>query len=359
MARSASEHLPRCLENNWPSAQIFWNKRKLVRLRDSSFHCPGLPPMNTAALSRSRALRRLLAVGLFLIAALLPLRGQMVMFEAAMEPGRIGHAFELAEPWFGGYAWSLGLGGSGDANAPRWGRLQLELDGRSNPDYAIRDITANEVWTLDPTSAWYDQYASNVTAAFVPVENGVPRKWLLVPAERAGHVFILSQQTGSGVASYPVTIGFGVTEAGDCEAWATYDPAQPFWISDLSAQASASAGAVDLGCATWTSDPSLYPLVGVTVYLDGGEDRHRFTVHSHAPGGPELLASVTAGFHWSTDPLLEFSVGTGVEFWVTRDADGWSTRQNGGAGWIADAAHAMWGEYNGTLVWSEIGRAHV
>ena len=39
-----------------------------------------------------------------------------------------------------------------------------------------------------------------------------------------------SPRTSPG--SYAVTVGAVVTAAGDCAAWATYDPAQPFWVSD-------------------------------------------------------------------------------------------------------------------------------
>ena len=89
--------------------------------------------------------------------------------------------------------------------------------------------------------------------------------------------------------------------------------------------------------ATWVESPGLTPLVAVQIGLDAQEDGHRFTVHSRASDGPEILSSVVADAG-----SLGFSVGAGMEFWVTRDADGASSLAGGGA-WVADPSQTTTG----------------
>ena len=102
------------------------------------------------------------------------------------------------------------------------------------------------------------------------------------------------------------------------EAWAIGTPGEEFWLVDLNTYLRSPSWETYLIWmdSDWTEAPGITPLVPFRIYLDTAEEGHRFTVHSRASGGPEMASSVVA-----EDGSLIFSVGTGMEFWITRDAD--------------------------------------
>ena len=183
----------------------------------------------------------------------------------------------------------------------------------------------------------------------------MPMRLLLVPESRRDHPLALVQP---GVVAYSVTVNSGnprsffdpstITDWVVYEAHAPLDPSKPFWIVDTVTHEHAGAGVTNLVTAAWVPGEEPIPLVAVTLYLEGREAGHRFTMHSRAAGGPEFVASVTArGAGEAVWPVIQggwiydcagnyvevpagsasltASVCAGFEFWVTRDADNFST----------------------------------
>ena len=69
------------------------------------------------------------------------------------------------------------------------------------------------------------------------------------------------------------------------------------------------------------------------------EDGHRFTVHSRALGGLEITGSVVASVaNGMGSPTVTFGVGAGMDFWLTREADGFSSLSVTETPWLADMA---------------------
>lgn len=257
-----------------------------------------------------------------------------------LEVGRVGHAFSVQ----GGQVVSSVVMDVG-AWYERVGVLTLSLD--PNPaggTYAIHDDSTGEsLWSADPSYALYVQQGGRSGFGF---SGGVP-VWMLVPSERAAHTLILNQTDANGtLVSYPLSVGSGqVTNSGDHEASALLDPSAPYWITDLTAYETAANSPRDLARAGWLPDFSLRPLVAETVWLEGREAGHRFTIHSRAPNGAELAASVVATLVGQSDAQLSFSVGLGLQFWLTREADGWAAPGNGSL-WVADPyGSSSWSAY--------------
>jgi hypothetical protein len=127
-------------------------------------------------------------------------------------------------------------------------------------------------------------------------------RFLLSPTI-SNHTFALAQRTSSGaVYNTPLSISSYVWLNDDGtgspnyvpKATATYDPTRPFWAVDLTDRKKAPEGNTDLRGVSFQPDYSQYPLVEVSLYLEGREIGHKFTVYSWADGGPTMAASATA-----------------------------------------------------------------
>ncbi len=147
---------------------------------------------------------------------------------------------------------------------------------------------------------------------------------------------------GGGVLT-PVSVGeqiSGTTREEASYTWwrasASYDPAQPFYVVDLTTGQRAPDGVTHLGHASWTPDTTVYPLVPVTLYFEPANWGYRFTLHYRIPGQPEMVQSQiaspsgatgwqTMGWWGSVDVTglvsITGSVPLGAEYWFTRDTD--------------------------------------
>ena len=212
--------------------------------------------------------------------------------------------------------WSDGLQYPG-GGYPLHTRLHLTLDVDRPEAYSLFDASTGETAPLslsfDGSSVW--TLAPLFESDFVPLPQA-PARSLLIPSSRVDHGLILSQPGG---VSTSVSIGGG-PEYYDgemvtvYEGRASFNPAQPFWIVDLTTRERTQEGATNLVTATWTADYTLYPLVNVLIDLDGREYEHYFTVRTPIPGGPEMLSS---GYAYGVGGGLcrvSASVGEGMEF---------------------------------------------
>lgn len=275
--------------------------------------------------------------------------------------GRMSHGFSLMQG--GAVFTSLGtpqwIESVVSGGSLHYGSFQLQVDGddQTQTPLFLSDDTAGELYP--------SQIALGYTGAVeFPANNwsgsgGAPRQFFFLSEARAGHVLILCQPASPGGAavSYPVSIQTWTYQNGGAqgqafEGSASYDPLKTWWLVDLSETPALRSpdGESDVSRdSLWTIDYSRYPLVPVTLYLEGREAGHRFTVHSRMQGSPEMMVSATAqsgsatgwpadGGGWIYDSggnycevpsgsaSITASVATGFDFWVTRDADSVSTQ---------------------------------
>ncbi len=311
-------------------------------------------------------------------------------FTTRAPAARVGHGFELrldGVPVAGAVSalglHSLWVVGDGQSSGALSAHLSIAIDQDATAGaWSLVDTTTGDVAALplvyynpvvnpggNPDGGFgardFVEESTFVAPAGVP-----PRRYFLVPEGRVGHPFSLCQPGG---VAYPLTVRADVplgyydsSAAGYLtafEASATLDPTKPFWIVDMLTYERTENGATDLTSANWVYDPSSIPMVGVTVIIEGRELGHRFKVYSRAGDGPVISASAVAGLaadagwngytydhSWNVMDLptgtaaLTFSVGVGMEFWITRDADGIST-----APWIAETFSG------GPMLWSALG----
>ncbi len=314
-------------------------------------------------------------------------------FTTRLPAARVGHGFELRldNVPVPGAVGSLGLQCFWAVlDAQSWGpptaQLVIAIDqDATSGAWSLVDTTTGDVAVLslvyyqpdtstgaNPVGGfgvrnWVDE-GDFIAPAGVP-----PRRYFLLPEDRASHPFSLCQPGG---VAYPVSVRSdapltyldtpsapNLISHTAYEASATFDPAQTFWIVDMVTYERTPNGATDLTSATWTYDPASIPMAGVTVLVEGGEVGHRFKAHSRAVDGTVSQAAAVAGLasdaglnsytydhSWNVVELptgiaaLTFSVGLGMEFWITRDADGVSS-----AIWRAETASG------GPLLWSALG----
>ncbi len=346
--------------------------------------------MNTAL--PSRIIPLLLAACLGLVAVLSASAENWQTVTIAAPPARSAHGFILQRngQTYGGVGVDVSDYGHwlimNEPGTPPPIKLTLNLDVDLSDSLILFDTSAGDSATLPLVYGFYSNYQSGGGSGWVPsdiAESGFtvppgspPVRWFSVPAERRYHAFVLSQPGG---VNFPLTVSDSVTtwQEGAAlhsftayEGHATFDPSQPFRIADLSTDEQAPLFATDLVSITWTAGSGEVPMAPATIYLEGREDGHRFTVHSRAPGGPVIAQSVTAaGGAYAASPVqgggiaydtasqaievvagsatLSFSVGRGMEFWITRDADGISSI-GGAAGPMTAPAAAV---YDGWLLY--------
>ena len=225
------------------------------------------------------------------MSALFRLREQPPDSSAPYAVSHFGFWADLGDPWF-----------SSAAPGAVFGELRMV--------FTTASVTAAELlgaYNADPDNPI-------LQLQFVPTPGITPQQSFLLPIARtdANHQFALAQRDANGtVVNYSMTLGNQLADGvGNWLPYrhghAIYDPARAFWVVDLTARERTPDNATHLGLAPWTPDYSLYPLVAVTLYLEGREAGHHFTVHSQAGSGPIVTALVVAssplGAGWVYDP---------------------------------------------------------
>jgi hypothetical protein len=127
----------------------------------------------------------------------------------------------------------------------------------------------------------------------------------LLPYDRGSHAIALAQPGPNGGAptNTPVSpsLSFSLLDATGAWFWVykcstIYDPSRLYWLVDLTTRERCSINTSTYFAESWEPDPSLYPLVSITVYLEGREANHRFTVHRRIVGqeGDGMTSSISA-----------------------------------------------------------------
>jgi hypothetical protein len=246
---------------------------------------------------------------------------------------RAGHSFAV---YFNGvkasqvfvYGWIRTTSETG-ANATVRSLLLLATipTGVTVTSWKIVDTTAQQeiVRTGVPTGV-----TSLVDAAWTTV-SGVPNRYFAIPNSRVGHGLFFGSPSGGWTRVSPMN-RVGVKNSGQPDVllpWQTMFATAPAGSSNTDYLVDRTTGektAVGVGdarlAASWTPDPDVesYPLSWVQVGVHKREAGHVFTVHGTTPGSPEQLVRVTA---WTdgTDGFLNFALGTGMRFWISRDAE--------------------------------------
>ncbi len=267
----------------------------------------------------TRRLRPVLAA-FFLLAALLPLRAanwQYITIEG-VAGGLWFHA--LGNPELGSYDAAyrdLYEAGSGGQMAMRMTRL-FDLD----KPVTLYDFSGGQSLIL----GLIGEGVTGTGGAQWTNPSGPLVQFFVLPWELRDHAFALVHPGGT---TYPVTklpgggdypsVG-GITYAGSFEGAALCTPGEEFWLVDLQTNSRSPTGETLLLGASWVSNPGPVPLIPVMLSLESHEDGYLFTVSSHAADGPVMTQSVQASGN-SAGATLNFAVGSGMEFWLTRDAD--------------------------------------
>jgi hypothetical protein len=202
-----------------------------------------------------------------------------------------------------------------------------------------------QVATTDAAAIANAQNAGNVLwLNFQPTNPGNQTMNFLIDATYAWDSLGIVQLDNAGGVSIisPVSTYYYSYEEGDFfgyTAWAPYDPSKPFWVADFTTGVRWPIGASLLLGDAATPDATVYALHSVTFYLNATSDGDHFTLHWQKAGQAEMLQSLTAtqdygGLQTLGDGSNEDETGTvsitgsvasGATYWVTRDADGWSS----------------------------------
>ncbi len=275
-------------------------------------------------------------------------------FELWVNPGRNGHQFSLLGPdLIGASAAHFGLADYNGlaTHLSIWADVDLGV--------AISDDTNGDFFHMQ-TGAFNDPDQRLVQWFREDGSTGVPsasdRQFFLIGEGRATHGFLLEQPGG---AFYLAQVGSVVPGTANLpggprrELSSLFDPsAADFWILDLTTLQRSSSHTLDLALASWVPYTAPLPTRYFRFFLDGQETGRTFTLHSRSPGGSEQLQSVIAeplnsftlysdvgyfdeeGTLYTMDHLygpitvpngsasFEGQIGLGMEFWLTRDADG-------------------------------------
>ena len=214
-------------------------------------------------------------------------------------------------------------------------------------NYTSVPFSCYEWWLVDYTANQESTHYFNTPAQNTPGQNvdlrattwtqisGVPNRHFAIPTSRFGHGLIYGKPptSTSGDAWSTVSQGyyaFGTYSNGTSGTqvplnWFTgfaTEQAGAF-IADRTTNEKTAPGAADVRApGAWSFDPNyeIYPLVAVQVQVELREVGHKFTVHGWVPGAPQQLKSVTATAG-TPNAALNFVLGSGMQFWITRDAE--------------------------------------
>ena len=307
------------------------------------------------ATPQSRSVLRSLAMGLMATSTAWAENWQN--FEVWLNPGRAGHSFSLI--------------GRGGASAAHWGleiylgsQTRISIWSDSEQPFTLVDDTVGDrlEWSI---ASGYDLRLSNWHWPEDELGQTTPtmRQYFLIGEDRANHGFLLGQPGGSFYVAQPgqpIAGTAGMAGGARRELSSSFSPwVSGFWIIDLNTQERSPTHALDLASLEngWVHYTGTLPTLFARYYMEGAEAGNTFTLHARAPGGSEHLQSVVVeplvvppgSWDMGGDVLSDGTisdtidhtgaaitippgngffrahVGLGMEFWLTRDADGASS----------------------------------
>jgi hypothetical protein len=192
--------------------------------------------------------------------------------------------------------------------------------------YTLLDETAGDWLTLNLSP---DAPVLDLQSSVWQTAGAVPHVYFLGNSDG---VYMLYQPDGVWLEATPVPA------SGSMAAFsAAYDPAKDFRIVNIVTNQRADWNVTYP--VSWEANEITPPEIPVTLWLDAVETGHVFTFHSRACGGPERMVKVTAQagpdvvtYPWMANGgqlavpagscYVTGCVGYGMEFWLSRDADG-------------------------------------
>lgn len=260
--------------------------------------------------------------------------------EIRLAPGRSAHGFAFASPDNSNEILGSASGGFVNGAAGEEGWLQINFGWDSNQPFLLLDVTASEWLSFDPQGV---ELLDARTSTFGNNSGSTYWQYFLVPVEREDHPFVLAQGPVFYIASRSSSEWVSVDgSAVYTELRAPlYSGAMDFSLIDLATHALSPAGRTLLSPEVWEPYTGPMPLAWVQFCLDPGQAGQSFTLHSRADGGSECQQQVFPSILANTNPsmdaywtpytapdgawMLGASVGYGMEFWLTRAADGASS----------------------------------
>ena len=213
--------------------------------------------------------------------------------------------------------------------------------------YTQVPFSAYEWWLTDSTAGQDSQHQlgtpnANLSVLSVPwtQQSGQPSRYFAIPESRRGHSFGMRDGAWTAVSASPntlntysngasgsvVPLGFFV---GSVTGPITSSTA---YLGDLSTGERTNDGATDVRGTTpangWFPDQAyaFYPMLDTHVTLHGRELGHKFAVHYKASNTPPL-SRVYEAVKVGSSVRLDFQVGTGLPFWITREAENGAANQ--------------------------------
>lgn len=278
--------------------------------------------------------------------------GMVVLAVSALH-AQTWETFDLrAAPFFA--TRSINIDDGGGSGSQYVGDFSLVVDNNTSPPevYGSASVSidtsasaqswAIEVngWTATIDASTLQDAVTNGYVLWPSLERpSPPVQDVLLPADRMEHTLVLAQQDGSDpIVETTISIGDWI-DGSWIFASASFDPALPFWVKDLTTGERSETNATYL--ENWSEDNDPGPLREVTFVLDTVEAGNRFTLHYQVPGQSEMVESILAAL----DPALGYeqmgngnwldvsgkafvtgSVAVGGDYWITRDGDEWDSR---------------------------------
>ena len=219
----------------------------------------------------------------------------------------------------------------------------------ANGSYTYTYFSAYEWWLCDTTAGQETPPISGTPGGYTGTTlsysgvltnwvqtSGVPSRYFAIHDSRLGHSLILWNGAAVGSAGTPVSQGSstmstysnGTSGATVPLHWLVGSAPGPInssavFLGDLNTAERTAAGATDVHLAShWVPDTQYlwYPMLETHVTLHSREAGHRFAVHWKATNAPvmsQIYTAVSAG----ANARLDFPIGQGLRFWVTREAE--------------------------------------
>lgn len=235
--------------------------------------------------------------------------------------------------------------------------------------YTQVPFSAYEWWVTDSTAGQDSPHQlgtpnANSLALTGPwtQQSGQQTRYFMIPETRRSHSLGMRDGAWSPVSasSYTLNTYSGGTSGTSVPlGWFVGTATGPItsstaYLGDTNTGERTGNGATDVRGTTpangWSPDPAyaFYPLLDTHVTLPGREAGHKFAVHCKASNTPEMTRIVAAVSGTGGNAKLDFQVGSGLPFWITREAENNTANQPVapagasiyGSAWVANLNNA-------------------
>ncbi|RYD85801.1 MAG: hypothetical protein EOP84_01245 [Verrucomicrobiaceae bacterium] len=277
--------------------------------------------------------------------------GRVRTFNILLPTGRAGHTFGISAPEDSAFQ-TLGTGL--DEGAVLFEPVVLQASWDADYPFQLLDLTSGDTLTFPSAKGTSPFDTRTMTWSNA---SGIASQYFLVGPDRAGHSMLLAHPGGVFSLATPAQqINSANAASGEVpplfEVSALYASNMGFWMIDLATKERSPTNETNLTLSLWSPSTQSVPAKQVMIYLSPSHEGQTFTLHSRARGGAVQMQSVVASIVetsvGSWDPgyvdvdgtiytldengnelvippgscAVRGVVGFGMEFWLTRDADG-------------------------------------